>query len=161
MAKKHKLTTILNPAPAALLDDEIFSLVDVLTPNETELELLSGLPTTTLKEVENAGYSLIENGVSQLIVTLGSQGSIHITKDFSKIYPAYRVKAIDTTAAGDSYNGALAVSLSNGLTIEKSIEFATKVGAMTVTKSGAQTSLPLLYELENFEKWYKINKLLE
>lgn len=161
LAKKHKLTTILNPAPAALLDDEIFSLVDVLTPNETELELLSGLPTTTLKEVENAGYSLIEKGVSQLIVTLGSQGSIHITKDFSKIYPAYRVKAIDTTAAGDSYNGALAVSLSNGLTIEKSIEFATKVGAMTVTKSGAQTSLPLLYELENFEKWYKINKLLE
>lgn len=161
LAKKYNMTTILNPAPAALLDEEIFSLVDILTPNETELELLSGLPTTTDNEIKIAGHKLIKKGVSQLIVTLGSQGSVHITKDFSKIYPAYNIKAIDTTAAGDSYNGALAVSLSKGVSIDESIVFATKVGAMTVTKSGAQTSLPLLYEVENFQEWYKINRLKE
>lgn len=161
LAKKHNVTTILNPAPAALLDDEIFSLVDILTPNETELELLSGLPSTTDDEVKKAGQQLIEKGVSQLIVTLGSKGSMHIAKDFSKTYPAYSVKAIDTTAAGDSYNGALAVSLSNGASIDESIIFATKVGAMTVTKPGAQTSLPLLSEVEDFEEWYKINRFKE
>ncbi|MDY0235280.1 MAG: ribokinase [Gudongella sp.] len=158
LAKKHNLITILNPAPAALLNEEIFALVDILTPNETELELLSGLPTATLNEVKKAGQSLIKKGVSELIVTLGNQGSMHITKDFSKIYTAYRVHAVDTTAAGDSFNGALAVCTSNGLTIEESILFATKVGAMTVTKPGAQTSLPLLHEVENFEAWYEENR---
>jgi ribokinase len=159
LAKEYDVKTILNPAPAAPLTDEMLSLVDILTPNETELELLSGLPTSTLDEVEKAGQLLIQKGVSELIVTLGSQGSMHVRAGFSKTYPAYKVKAVDTTAAGDSYNGALAVSLSNEGSIEESILFATKVGAMTVTKPGAQTSLPLLHEVEDFDNWYAKNKL--
>lgn len=161
LAKKHGVTTILNPAPAMELDAEVFSLVDILTPNETELELLSGMETDTPKKVRAAGESLIRKGVSGLIVTLGSQGSLRIEKDFSKVYPAYKVKAIDTTAAGDSFNAALAVSISKGESMEKSIDFATKVGAMTVTKHGAQTSLPLLNEVEEFDFWYEKMKLEE
>ncbi|MCR3955023.1 MAG: ribokinase [Gudongella sp.] len=161
MAKENNVTTILNPAPAIELDDEIFSLVDILTPNETELELLSGMDTSNIERVEAAGKHLIQKGVSRLIVTLGSQGSIHIGNNSIRLYPAYNVKAVDTTAAGDSYNAALAVSISKGESLEDSIKFATKVGAMTVTKHGAQTSLPLVEEVEDFDAWYEKNKVEE
>jgi len=161
MARKNNVTTILNPAPAMELDDEIFSLVDILTPNETELELLSGMETRDLDEIERAGKHLISKGVSRLIVTLGSQGSMDIGKDFVKVHPAYKVKAVDTTAAGDSYNAALAVSIAKGESIENSIRFATKVGAMAVTKHGAQTSLPLIEDVEAFDEWYEKMKVEE
>lgn len=161
MARKNNVTTILNPAPAIELDDEIFSLVDIMTPNETELELLSGMDTSNIERVEAAGKHLIQKGVSRLIVTLGSQGSIHIGNNSIKLYPAYNVKAVDTTAAGDSYNAALAVSISKGESLEDAIKFATKVGAMTVTKHGAQTSLPLVEEVEEFDSWYEKNKVEE
>ena len=87
MARKNNVTTILNPAPAIELDDEIFSLVDILTPNETELELLSGMDTSNIERVEAAGKHLIQKGVSRLIVTLGSQGSIHIGNNSIKLGP--------------------------------------------------------------------------
>jgi ribokinase len=161
MARENNVTTILNPAPAIELDDEIFSLVDIMTPNETELELLSGMDTSNIERVEAAGKHLIQKGVSRLIVTLGSQGSIHIGNNSIKLYPAYNVKAVDTTAAGDSYNAALAVSISKGESLEDAIKFATKVGAMTVTKHGAQTSLPLVEEVEEFDSWYEKNKVEE
>ena len=161
MARKNNVTTILNPAPATELDDEIFSLVDILTPNETELELLSGMETDSIEKVEAAGKHLLKKGVSKLIVTLGSQGSIHIEKDFVRLHPAYSVKAVDTTAAGDSFNAALAVSLAKGEPMENAITFATKVGAMTVTKHGAQTSLPLMGEVLEFDAWYEKMKVEE
>ena len=161
MARKNNVTTILNPAPATELDDEIFSLVDILTPNETELELLSGMETDSIEKVEAAGKHLLKKGVSKLIITLGSQGSIHIEKDFVRLHPAYSVKAVDTTAAGDSFNAALAVSLAKGEPMENAITFATKVGAMTVTKHGAQTSLPLMGEVLEFDAWYEKMKVEE
>lgn len=161
MAREKKVTTILNPAPANELDSEILSLVDILTPNESELELLSGMDTDTIEKVEAAGRSLLKKGVSKLIVTLGSQGSLHIDKDSSRLLPAYGVKAVDTTAAGDSFNAALAVSMSKGGSMEDAMDFATKVGAMTVTKHGAQTSLPLIHEVEDFDAWYQKMKLEE
>ena len=161
VARKNNVTTILNPAPATELDDEIFSLVDILTPNETELELLSGMETDSIEKVEAAGKHLLKKGVSKLIVTLGSQGSIHIEKDFVRLHPAYSVKAVDTTAAGDSFNAALAVSLAKGEPMENAITFATKVGAMTVTKHGAQTSLPLMGEVLEFDAWYEKMKVEE
>ncbi|WP_409227089.1 ribokinase [Gudongella sp. SC589] len=161
MARKNNVTTILNPAPATELDDEIFSLVDILTPNETELELLSGMETDSIEKIEAAGKHLLKKGVSKLIITLGSQGSIHIEKDFVKLHPAYSVKAVDTTAAGDSFNAALAVSLAKGEPMENAITFATKVGAMTVTKHGAQTSLPLMGEVLEFDAWYEKMKVEE
>lgn len=155
IAKSAGKMTILNPAPARRLDKEILKNTDILTPNETELELLSGLKTDTIENIKIAGEKLMKEGVKELVVTLGSNGCMHISKDSVKHYKAYRVKAIDTTAAGDSFNAGIAVYLSMGRSMEEAIGFAMKVGAMTVTKEGAQTSLPLLEEVKLFDEWMK------
>ncbi len=153
IAKSAGIKTILNPAPAAELDEEILRAIDILTPNETELEFLSGQKTKTLADIESAGNSLIQKGVGELVVTLGQNGCMHINQNGAKHYNAYKVKAIDTTAAGDSFNAALAVYLDAGKDMASAIEFALKVGAMTVTKEGAQTSLPFKYEVDDFDNW--------
>ena len=93
---------------------------------------------------------MIEKGVKELIVTLGSKGSLYINKEKSFFKPAYKVEAVDTTAAGDSFTGALAVALSNNKTMEEAMDFASKVGALSVMKEGAQSSLPTLKDVENF-----------
>ncbi|HVI42828.1 MAG TPA: ribokinase [Anaerovoracaceae bacterium] len=154
-AKSAGRTVILNPAPAAELDEVILKNTDILTPNESELEFLSGHKTDTLDNLKAAGAILLNKGVKELIITLGSRGCLHITKENSTHYNAYKVNAVDSTAAGDSFNAALAVYLSEGKTMKEAIEFAMKVGAMTVTKEGAQTSLPRLKEVENFDQWMK------
>lgn len=153
VAKSAGSTVILNPAPAAELDTEILKNTDILTPNETELELLSRHKTDTLDNLKAAGAILLNKGVKELVITLGSKGCLHMTKETATHYNAYKVDAVDTTAAGDSFNAALAVYLSEGKTMKEAIEFAMKVGAMTVTKEGAQTSLPLLNEVADFDQW--------
>jgi ribokinase len=155
IAKSAGTITILNPAPAAELDAEMLGYIDILTPNETELEFLTGQKTETLAHIEIAGKFLLDQGVQEIVVTLGHNGCMHITKEGAKHYKAYKVKAVDTTAAGDSFTAALAVSLSTGKTMADAIGFASKVGAMTVTKEGAQTSLPLEKEVEDFDDWLK------
>lgn len=149
-AKELGKLTILNPAPAVELDAEFLSYVDILVPNDTELELLSGIKISDEADLERAAQVLMDKGVRELIVTLGSKGCIHINKSGSKAYPAYKVNAVDTTAAGDSFIGAVAVAISEGKAYEEAICFATAVGALTVTKEGAQSSLPLREEVENF-----------
>lgn len=156
LAKATGQITILNPAPAIDLNSEILKCTDVLTPNETELEILSGHRTDTLENIKIAGKVLLDKGVKELVVTLGEKGCIYMRDDIFKYYQAYKVKAVDTTAAGDSFNAALAVSLSNGKTMDDAIIFAMKVGAMTVTKEGAQTSLPLFNEVLDFDQWYRL-----
>lgn len=153
--------TILNPAPAAELDQEILAYTDILTPNETELEFLTGQETKTLAQIEHAGKTLLDKGIRELVVTLGQNGCLHIKKDKVQHYEAYKVKAVDTTGAGDGFNAALAVSLSAGKTMEDSIEFALKVGAMIVTKEGAQTSLPLKKEVADFDNWLNAQRDFE
>jgi ribokinase len=155
IAKSAGKTVILNPAPAAELDEEILKNIDILTPNETELEILSGHKTETLEDIKTAGEIMLNKGVKELVITLGSMGCLHMNHQGSKKYDAYKVKAVDTTAAGDAFNGALAVYLSEGKTIGEAIDFAMKVGAMTVTKHGAQPSLPLISEVLDFDKWIK------
>ena len=153
IAKEAGSMTILNPAPAAKLDGKIYNYVDLLTPNETELEFLTGHETLTLEQVEAAGKILIDQGVKEIIVTLGHNGCMHLKRNWRKHYEAYKVKAIDTTAAGDGFNGALAVCLNDGKNIDEAIRFAMKVGAMTVTKEGAQTSLPTKADVDDFDSW--------
>lgn len=152
IAKEAGIKTILNPAPATQLEDTIYRMVDLLTPNETELELLSGHPVKTMEEIKQAASILLKKGVGELVVTLGEKGCLHLNNDGATHYEAYQVEAVDTTAAGDSFNAALAVILSEGKTIEEAIPFAMKVGALTVTKEGAQTSLPYLAEVDQFEE---------
>ena len=151
-AKEKGIYTILNPAPAQLLDDEIIAHVDLLVPNETELQILSGIEIQNEEDLLAACSKLIKKGVKELIVTLGDKGSIYFTENDYKKFIAYKIKAVDTTAAGDSFVGAIAVALTNNFEIEKAIDFASKVGALTVSKHGAQSSLPFLQEVMNFEE---------
>ncbi|SDL76959.1 ribokinase [Romboutsia lituseburensis] len=143
--------TILNPAPAVKLSDDIIKNVDLLTPNETELEILSGVSINCEDDIKKAANIMIEKGVKQLIVTLGSKGSLYLDKDTMEFKKSYKVDAVDTTAAGDSYTGALSVALSQNKSIDEAMDFASKVGALCVTKVGAQTSIPNLYDLENYK----------
>ena len=149
-AKEAGKYTILNPAPAVVLEDEIIKNVDLLTPNETELEVLSGVEINTEDDIKRAAQIMIDKGVKELIVTLGSKGSLYINKERSMFKSAYKVQAVDTTAAGDSYTGALSVAFANGKNIEEAMDFASKVGALSVMKEGAQSSLPTLKDVENF-----------
>lgn len=149
-AKELNKYTILNPAPAVKLDDEIIKNVDLLTPNETELEIISGVSIETEEDIQKAAQIMIEKGVKELIVTLGYKGSLYINKEKSMFKKAYKVEAVDTTAAGDSYTGALAVALSQDKNIEDAMDFASKVGALSVLKEGAQSSLPTLEDVKNF-----------
>ena len=149
-SKKLGKYTILNPAPAVKLDDDIIKNVDLLTPNETELEILSGLKIENEDDIIKAAEIMIQKGVKQLIVTLGSKGSLYIDKDNIKFKKSYKVDALDTTAAGDSYTGALAVAFSQDKDIEEAMDFASRVGALCVMKEGAQTSLPTIQDVLNF-----------
>ncbi|MBB6215919.1 ribokinase [Anaerosolibacter carboniphilus] len=150
-AKEAGKYTILNPAPAQYLEDEIIGNVDLLIPNETELEILAGMEIKNEEDILAAARKLMAKGVKQLIVTLGEKGSIYLAEQGVQRFKAYKVKAVDTTAAGDSFVGALAVALSNKLEMTQAIDFASKVGALTVTKFGAQSSLPFKDDITHFE----------
>jgi ribokinase len=150
LAKQANALTILNPAPAQELPPSVLKHVDYLTPNETETEKLSGIRSTTTASVEKGAMKLLQIGVKNVIVTLGSRGCLLINHDRKKLFRAVKVKAVDTTAAGDAFSGALAYSLANGKSTEEAIEFATFVAAYSVTKMGAQTSMPTMEELRRF-----------
>lgn len=149
-AKKLGKYTILNPAPAIKLDDELIRYVDLLTPNETELEVLSGVKIETEQDILTGARVMIDKGVKELVVTLGEKGSLHVNEKGSKLYEAYKVSPVDTTAAGDSFTAGIAVALSEGKLMDEAIKFASKVGALTVTKEGAQSSLPTREEVKEF-----------
>lgn len=138
-AKEYGVTTILNPAPAAAISAETIQLADYLTPNETELETLSGGPVA---EVVSAARSLLSRGDQTAVVTLGAQGAQIITADERIIVPTFEVDAVDTTGAGDTFNAALAVGLSEGKALSDAVRFANAAAALCVTKPGAADSVP-------------------
>lgn len=142
LASEMGKTVILDPAPAVPLPESLLAHVDVLKPNETELAALTGMPADTDDEAEAAARTLIEKGVSIVIVTLGAEGSLLVTREGAKKFPARKVEAVDTTAAGDSFIAAFAVAFSRGKSREEAIECGTRVAALTVTRKGAQTSIP-------------------
>ena len=138
----------LNEAISEALDEFDFIeeeyMLEVSSPGiERELK--------TEEDIQKAAQIMIEKGVKELIVTLGSKGSLYINKEKSMFKKAYKVEAVDTTAAGDSYTGALAVAFSKNESIEEAMDFASKVGALSVMKEGAQTSLPTLEDVLNFK----------
>jgi ribokinase len=150
-SKEYNKITILNPAPAEKLSIEIIKNVDYLVPNETELELLSGMPTDSQEEVLVAAKKLMDLGVKNLIVTMGKNGSIFIGEDKVVKVGIHKVKAVDPTAAGDSFIGGVIRMLAEGKKIEEAMEFGARVGAITVTKEGAQSSLPTWDEVINYK----------
>ncbi|MTI67349.1 MAG: ribokinase [Firmicutes bacterium] len=150
-AKELAKFTILNPAPANKLDDELISNIDLLTPNETELETLSGVSIKNDDDILKAAKILIDKGVKELIVTTGEKGCLYINEYKHKSYKAHKVDVKDTTAAGDSFTAALAVALSEGKNMDSAITLALKVAGLTVTKKGAQSSLPTKDDVKSFK----------
>jgi len=142
-------TVILNPAPAQALPDELLARLDVITPNETEAEILTGIKVECTDDAAKAAQALRGKGVGTVIITLGSQGAFVLSESFSGLVPTRKVEAIDTTAAGDTFNGALAVGIAEGKAIEDAIAFANKAAAISVTRLGAQSSVPSLAELKS------------
>ena len=146
LAHSNGVKVILNPAPACPLDDSLLSKLYALTPNETECRLLCG-DAATDDDAANAAV-LYKKGVKNLVVTLGSKGSMIYNADGVVTVPARKVEAVDTVAAGDTYNGALTVALSEGKSFVEAMEFATAASAIAVTRVGAQASVPYRKELE-------------
>jgi len=150
IAKENSTIVILNPAPAREIPDTFLDLVDILTPNESETEILSGISVTTEKEAKEAACILMDKGVETVILTLGSRGSLLLTATVESFFPANQVDVVDTTAAGDAFCGALAASLANGSTIEEAVKTGNAAGALAVTKLGAEPSLPKKADLDRF-----------
>ncbi|AQS57643.1 ribokinase [Novibacillus thermophilus] len=141
---------ILNPAPARDLPAEMLRHVYVLIPNETELQILSGMPTSTEQEIVDAARHLNSLGNQRVIVTMGDRGSFLISETLHTHIPAYPVRAVDTTAAGDAYVAAFAVGKTQGMSDVEAAKFASKVAAITVTREGAQPSLPTRDDVQRY-----------
>ena len=145
VAKDRGVRTILNPAPAGHLPPEVVALADYITPNETELEVLVNQPGLASEE---AARSLLINEQQTIVMTLGAQGARYVRKDRTGIIPIYEVNVVDTTGAGDAFNGGLAVALAEGKSLMDAIAFANATAALCVTKPGTAPSMPQRAEVE-------------
>lgn len=145
--QKHK-KVILNPAPAAPLSDLLLRNLFIITPNETEAELITGIKVNDEPSAFKAATILHEKGIEKVIITMGSAGAFLLENGKHEIIAAPRTIAVDTTAAGDTFNGALSVALSEGKSLRDSIVFANKAAAISVTRMGAQSSVPFRKEVE-------------
>ncbi len=150
LAREHGVRVILNPAPARELSDEILGNVSILTPNESEAELLTGIRVEDDAGAEQAARALVARGVDTVILTLGSRGAFVFEAGSGELVPSFKVQAVDTTAAGDVFNGSLAVSLAEGMPLTRAVRFANAAAALSVTRLGAQPSAPTRSEIEAF-----------
>ena len=145
-AKEKKV--ILNPAPGRQLSTRLLEKLYLITPNETEAELISGIKVTDILSAKQAAVKIHEMGVSSVIITLGSKGALVYTDSRFELIPAVSVNAVDTTAAGDVFNGALTVALCEEESLSAAVQFATRAAALSVTRMGAQDSVPYRHEIE-------------
>ena len=149
LARSLKVTTILNPAPAAALPSSIYELCDYLTPNESEAELLSGLPVQTSEQAERAAEALRARGVKNVIITLGERGALVKNATVTTHVPAFDAGAVvETTGAGDAFAGGFAVALAEGKNIVESTRFACAVAGISVTRHGTAPSMPRRNEVD-------------
>lgn len=155
-AAKNNVPLLLNPAPAFALPDDLLGLVSVITPNKKEAEMLTGLSIINLDTARQAAAVLAGKGIKKVIITLGAEGALLLTDNGYTYLPAVRVTPVDTTAAGDVFNGALAVAVAEEQDIEEAIKFASHAAAISVTRLGAQASAPRREEVEELMKRSKV-----
>ncbi|MCY6485193.1 ribokinase [Clostridium aestuarii] len=152
IAKENDKVTILNPAPAKEISEELLKYTDIIIPNETETYELTKVEVNNLEDAKKAGNKFFEKGVRCVIITLGSKGAALITENNAEVIPAYKVNAVDTTAAGDSFIGAFSSKIDskklNFENMKEAIKFGNKVSAIAVQREGAQPSIPYLKEIE-------------
>jgi ribokinase len=146
-AAKHGVKVILNPAPANALPPKLLSCIDIITPNQSEAAMLSGINITDAATATQAAIAIHQLGVKSVIITMGAMGCVIYDKEEITVVPAQKVEAVDTTAAGDVFCGALAVSLAEGGTLFDAVNFASRAAAISVTRMGAQPSIPYRNEL--------------
>ncbi|MBX3237551.1 MAG: ribokinase [Nitrospiraceae bacterium] len=147
LARRNRLMTVLNPAPARPLSSDLLSLVDVLTPNTAEVQVLAGQP-----HPEDAAKILVKRGAGSVIVTCGAEGALLVGRQDTRRCPAFVVDTIDSTGAGDAFNGALACALADGESMETAIEIGAAAGALATTKRGAQEAIPSRREIEELRR---------
>ncbi|RTN58660.1 ribokinase [Enterobacter ludwigii] len=150
IAHQNHTTVVLNPAPARVLSDELLALVDIITPNETEAEKLTGVRVENDDAAARAAKVLHDKGIGTVIITLGSRGVWASVNGEGRRVPGFKVKAIDTIAAGDTFNGALVTALLEGKRMDDAIRFAHAAAAIAVTRKGAQPSVPWRKEIDEF-----------
>lgn len=150
LAKQNNTQVILNPAPAQKLSDELLAHVDIITPNETEAEFLTGIKIITEQDAQQAAQLLHDKGIHTVIITLGSKGAWVNHAQNGVIVPGFRVNAVDTIGAGDTFNGMLVTALLEGKDLKQAVYYAHAAGALSVTKAGAQTSVPTRKDVDNF-----------
>lgn len=141
---------VLNPAPAAVVSEHTLSKLYLITPNQTEAQTLTGVDVTDEATAQLAAQVLVSHGVERVVITMGSAGAYLYEDGKGVMIPACKVSAVDTTAAGDVYNGALCAALAEGQSLQDALKFATKASAISVTRVGAQPSVPTREEVDNF-----------
>ncbi|CAM4129837.1 ribokinase [Erysipelothrix inopinata] len=151
-SKSRDMITVVNPAPAVVMDSKFYPLIDYLVVNQSESEILTGVMPYTMEDCQEAFKVLSDNGVKNCVFTLGSDGSIFMSKDKAFKTEAYSVDVVDTTGAGDTFIGAMMFGLSKGWELEKVMQYASGAGACACTKHGAQEGIPTFLELESFIK---------
>ena len=150
LAAERGKRVVLNPAPAATLSEQLLKNLYLITPNETEAELITGIPVRDERSAEQAARTIHRAGVRHVIVTLGKKGALLCEGGRCEVIPAYRVEAVDTTAAGDVFNAGLVVALSEGRNLTDPVRFGAKAAAISVTRMGAQASAPYRSETDAF-----------
>lgn len=150
IAHQHQTKVILNPAPACELSDELLALLDMITPNETEAEKLTGVRVESDEDAAKAAEVLHGKGINTVIITLGSRGVWLSENGSGKRVPSFKVKAVDTIAAGDTFNGALVTALLEDKPMQDAVRFAHAAAAIAVTRKGAQPSVPWRQEIDEF-----------
>ncbi len=150
IALSRNIKFILNPAPAAKLSDELLKKVSIITPNQKETEMLTGIQVTDQSSARQAANFLHNKGIETVIITMGAMGAIVLHENKYSTIPGHKVNVVDTTAAGDVFNGALVVALSEGMAMDDAVAFACSAAAISVTRLGAQASAPHRKEVESF-----------